>query len=209
VAPSEALVQEMMLQLARMDPDARGNVAIALAAIDASKEMEGLSVTMAPAMAEIVGAINRDPSVKEGFHEAFSRLEKLKKQREPPKGKVPTELSVLVFWTPDEQPSEFLAAAYINEVIAARYGLEPPTVRDFRLANLTDQEAGGSISLDTAHLFYSLAVERGGIVPDFGTPNDAHSGRMSNGTPYAALYFWHESKKARGAKKKIPLFGRS
>lgn len=196
-----------MLQLARMDPEHRSNLVVALAAIDVSKELEGVSVTMPPAMAEAVGAIHKDENAREGLLEAYSRLEKLKEDREPPKGKAPTELSALVFWTTDEQPNDILAYEYVREALESRYGSELPEIRNFRLANLTDQEAGG-ITLDTAHLFYSLAVKRGGILPDYGTPDDGDTGRMANGIPFAALYFWHESKKARGAKKKIPLFGR-
>jgi hypothetical protein len=204
--PSEALIREAMLIFAKMPKHTREQLLTSFVAFKVSKEVEGTSVVMDPKWAKMLQPVMQNEESREAAVEALIRLEKSEDERAVPQGKAPTELTALVFWGSAEKPNDVLAYEYAREIVVSRYGSDIPEIRDFRLVHDTGRDPSEPLTTGVAHLFYSTLLEHG-LVTDYGKPNDALDGTTSDGIPFAALFFWHKSKKG-GPKKRRSLFRR-
>jgi hypothetical protein len=198
--PSEALIRQMMVAWGDMEQSSRETLLTGLVSYKVSRQVEGANLVMDPKFAELITPLINDPDGLEAAIEALMRLEKNRGQREKKDDSVrPTELSVVVFASTNLPPSENSATQYMLESVDAKYGQPRPQIKDFQCVALSDLDRNQAFNEDVAHVYYSrlIELEQG---KNFGpSPDDAYSGKARDGTPIAAVFFWHAST---GGKKK-------
>jgi hypothetical protein len=202
--PSEALVRQMMVEWSGMAEPAREKLLAALLAYKVSREVKGANLVMDPKFAQILDPLLQDEVARDAAIEALIRLDKSREQREKAdSGARPTEVSVVLFASTPRPLDESDSSRYAQEVLGAKYG-EAPGMREFQFVTIPDLDPHLTLNEDIARAYYSRLVE----LPqgrDFGAPDDGYAGKAKDGTPVAALFFWHGST---GGKKKRKLFGR-
>lgn len=199
--PSEALVRQMMVEWSGMAEPAREKLLAALLAYKVSREVKGVNLVMDPKFAQILEPLLQDEEARDAAIEALIRMDKSREKDDS--GAKPTELSVVLFASTPRTLEEGDATRYAQEVLAAKYG-DVPEMRDFQIVTIPDLDSHLTLNEDIARAYYSRLVE----LPQgrsFGEPDEGYSGKARDGTPLAALFFWHGST---GGKKKRKLFGR-